>query len=65
MAAPKDFSKRGGSHELFPNRKAEIIYDLTFSFGERFLNRGYRTINRRCRLPLSINSVVINWTILI
>ena len=36
----------GNYRELLSYRKAEIIYDLTFRFCERFLSRGDRTIDQ-------------------
>jgi four helix bundle suffix protein len=41
------FLHQGGNYrELLSYRKAEIIYDFTFRFCERFLNRGDRTIDQ-------------------
>ena len=45
--APPGFLPAGGNyHELLSYRKAEIIYDFTFRFCERFLARGDRTIDQ-------------------
>lgn len=38
--------KTGNYRELLSYRKAEIVYDLTFRFCERFLRRGDRTIDQ-------------------
>lgn len=38
--------KTGNYRELLSYRKSEIIYDFTFRFCERFLNRGDRTIDQ-------------------
>jgi four helix bundle suffix protein len=49
-ASPEDpagFLPKGGNYrELLSYRKAEIIYDFTFRFCERFLCRGDRTIDQ-------------------
>lgn len=46
-ANPSGFLPKGGNYrELVFYRKAEIIYDLTFRFCERFLRRGDRTIDQ-------------------
>lgn len=36
----------GGYKELLSYRKAEIVYDLTFRFCQRFLKKGDRTIDQ-------------------
>ena len=36
----------GHYRELLSYQKAEVIYDLTFNFCERFLKRGDRTIDQ-------------------
>lgn len=36
----------GNYRELLSYQKAEIVYDLTFRFCQRFLNRGDRTIDQ-------------------
>ena len=36
----------GNYHELLSYQKAEIVYDLTFRFCQRFLNRGDRTVDQ-------------------
>lgn len=38
--------KHGNYRELLAYQKAEVIYDLTFRFCERFLKRGDRTIDQ-------------------
>ncbi|QIF03585.1 four helix bundle suffix domain-containing protein [Roseimicrobium sp. ORNL1] len=38
--------KTGNYRELLSYRKAEVIYDFTFRFCERFFNRGDRTIDQ-------------------
>jgi four helix bundle suffix protein len=44
---PPSFLPKGGNYqELLSYRKAEIIYDLTFRFCDRFLKRGDRTIDQ-------------------
>lgn len=46
-ADPDGFLPAGGNYrDLLSYRKAEIIYDLTFRFCERFLKRGDRTIDQ-------------------
>ena len=37
---------RGGYRKLKVYRKAEIIYDITFFFANRFLGKGDRTIDQ-------------------
>lgn len=45
--SPSGFLPPGGNYqELLSYKKAEIIYDFTFRFCERFLNRGDRTIDQ-------------------
>ena len=49
MNSPEDsgFLPAGGNYqELKSYKKSEIIYDFTFRFCERFLNRGDRTIDQ-------------------
>lgn len=36
----------GNYRELFSYQKAEVVYDLTYRFCQRFLNRGDRTIDQ-------------------
>src|SRR3989442_11582064 len=36
----------GNYQELLSYQKAEVVYDLTFRFCQRFLNRGDRTIDQ-------------------
>lgn len=44
---PSGFLPKGGNYrELLSYRKAEIIYDFTFRFCEKFLKRGDRTIDQ-------------------
>jgi four helix bundle suffix protein len=46
-AQPEGFLPKGGNYrELLSYRKAEIIYDFTFRFCEKFLKRGDRTIDQ-------------------
>lgn len=46
-ARPEGFLPKGGNYrELLSYRKAEIIYDFTFRFCEKFLRRGDRTIDQ-------------------
>jgi len=46
-AQPEGFLPKGGNYrELLSYRKAEIIYDFTFRFCEKFLRRGDRTIDQ-------------------
>jgi len=43
---PGFLPKTGNYHELLSYKKAEIIYDFTFRFCEKFLKRGDRTIDQ-------------------
>lgn len=43
---PGFLQKTGNYRELLSYRKAEVIYDCTFRFCERFLHRGDRTIDQ-------------------
>jgi len=44
---PDGFLPKGGNYrELLSYRKAEILYDFTFRFCEKFLSRGDRTIDQ-------------------
>lgn len=44
--APRFHPKTGNYRELLSYRKAEILYDFTFRFCERFLKRGDRTLDQ-------------------
>lgn len=47
MAAPEGFLPKGGNYrELLSYRKAEVLYDFTHRFCEKFLARGDRTIDQ-------------------
>jgi four helix bundle suffix protein len=49
MAAPDEpgfLPKRGNYRALLSYQKAEVIYDLTFRFCQRFLTKGDRTIDQ-------------------
>jgi four helix bundle suffix protein len=47
MAAPEGFLPAGGNYrELLSYRKAEVLYDFTHRFCERFLRKGDRTIDQ-------------------
>lgn len=47
MSSPEKFIPPHGNYrELLSYQKAEIIYDLTFRFCERFLKKGDRTIDQ-------------------
>ena len=44
---PPGFLPAGGNyHDLLSYKKSEVIYDFTFRFCEKFLNRGDRTIDQ-------------------
>ena len=38
--------KKGNYRELLSYKKAEIVYDITYRFCEKFLKRGDRTIDQ-------------------
>src|ERR1700676_1933708 len=46
MPAPGFIPAYGNYQELLSYRKAEVVYDLTYRFCQRFLNRGDRTIDQ-------------------
>jgi four helix bundle suffix protein len=50
MSRPADqpgfIPPHGNYHELLSYQKAEVVYDLTFRFCQRFLTRGDRTIDQ-------------------
>src|SRR5216684_4036550 len=47
MTDPRGFIPPHGNYqELLSYQKAEVVYDLTFRFCQRFLNRGDRTIDQ-------------------
>jgi four helix bundle suffix protein len=49
VAAPEQpgfIPPHGNYQELLSYRKAEVVYDLTFRFCQRFLNKGDRTIDQ-------------------
>jgi four helix bundle suffix protein len=43
---PRFLPKHGNYRELLTYQKAEVIYDITFRFCQRFLTRGDRTIDQ-------------------
>src|SRR4029077_8410353 len=43
---PGFIPSHGNYQELLSYQKAEVVYDLTFRFCQRFLNRGDRTIDQ-------------------
>ena len=43
MSEPSFIPPHGGHRQLWSYQKAEVIYDLTFRFCDRFLERGDRT----------------------
>jgi four helix bundle protein len=43
---PGFFPPHGDYRELLSYQKAEVVYDLTYRFCQRFLNRGDRTIDQ-------------------
>src|SRR5271154_5996647 len=46
MKEPGFIPRHGGYQDLLSYQKAEVVYDLTFRFCERFLKRGDRTIDQ-------------------
>lgn len=45
--SPKPFLKQGGDYrQLIAYQKAECIYDITFHFAHRFLDKGDRTVDQ-------------------
>jgi four helix bundle suffix protein len=49
MTTPEEpgfIPKHGGYEDLHSYRKAEVVYDLTYRFCQRFLERGDRTIDQ-------------------
>jgi four helix bundle suffix protein len=46
MADPGFIPAHGNYRELLSYQKAEVVYDLTFRFTERFLKKGDRTIDQ-------------------
>jgi four helix bundle suffix protein len=46
MAAPGFIPPHGNYQELLSFQKAEVIYDVTFRFCQRFLSKGDRTIDQ-------------------
>jgi four helix bundle protein len=50
MPTPEDqpglLPRTGNYRDLFAYQKAEVIYDITFRFCQRFLSRGNRTIDQ-------------------
>ena len=53
--APRFLPKTGNYRELLSYRKAEILYDFTFRFCERFLKRGDRTVDQMVQAARSEN----------
>src|SRR5277367_6570853 len=46
MKEPGFIPPHGGYQDLLSYQKAEVVYDLTYRFCQRFLNRGDRTIDQ-------------------
>jgi four helix bundle suffix protein len=46
MKEPGFIPRHGGNQELLSYQKAEVVYDLTHRFCQRFLDRGDRTIDQ-------------------
>ncbi len=46
MPNPGFIPAHGNYHELLSYQKAEVIYDLTFRFCQRFLSKGDRTVDQ-------------------
>src|SRR6202790_4325014 len=46
MPAPGFIPAHGNYQELLSYRKAEVVYDLTYRFCQRFLTKGDRTIDQ-------------------
>ncbi len=46
MPTPHFIPPHCGYKDLLSYRKAEVVYDITFRFTQRFLNRGDRTIDQ-------------------
>lgn len=46
MTAPGFIPPHGGYRELLSYQKAEVVYDLTFHFCQRFLDRHDRTVDQ-------------------
>jgi four helix bundle suffix protein len=46
MKEPGFIPRHGGYQELLSYQKAEVVYDLTYRFCQRFLDRGDRTIDQ-------------------
>src|SRR5437667_7622440 len=49
----------GNYKELLSYQKAEVVYDLTFRFCQRFLNRGDRTIDQMVQAARSGNQNIV------
>lgn len=52
----------GGYKELLSYRKAEIVYDLTFRFCQRFLKKGDRTIDQMIQAARSGKQNIVEGT---
>lgn len=46
MPSPGFISAHGHYQELLSYQKAEVIYDLTYRFCQRFLAKGDRTVDQ-------------------
>src|SRR6476659_8991117 len=46
METPGFIPPHGGYRKLLSYQKAEVVYDITFRFCQRFLTRGDRTIDQ-------------------
>src|SRR5438034_9268031 len=46
MTGPGFIPPHGNYQELLSYRKAEIVYDITFRFCQRFLTKGDRTVDQ-------------------
>ena len=57
MSTPEEnfIPPHGNYQELLSYQKAEVVYDLTFRFCERFLKKGDRTIDQMVQAARSEN----------
>ena len=51
--------KHGGYKSLISYQKAEIIYDATVYFTQRFLKKGDRTIDQWCRRRAQASKILL------
>ena len=62
MSSPRFIPPHGNYEELLSYQKAEVVYDVTFRFCQRFLKRGDRTIDQMIQAARSGKQNIVEGT---